>query len=163
VPGEGRHKGRLGAVLVEAVDGTRFSVGTGFSDAERAAPPALSSVITYRYQELSTAGVPRFPSYVGVRDDVRMPPPAPAPPPVATSAPKPASAATGKGRRFELSDGTSNKFWEVAVGGTEMTVTFGRIGAAGQSKTKSFASEGAATAEAKKLIEEKTAKGYREV
>jgi DNA ligase 1 len=161
LPGEGRHKGRLGALLVEAADGTRFSVGTGFSDAERASPPAMGSVITYRYQELSTAGVPRFPSYVGVRDDVRMPPP---PPPVAASAPKPApAAAAGKGRRFELSDGTSNKFWEVAVGGTEMTVTFGRIGSAGQSKTKSFASEGAATAEAKKLMEEKTAKGYREV
>jgi DNA ligase 1 len=163
LPGDGRHKGRLGALLVEAVDGTRFSVGTGFSDAERAAPPALGSVITYRYQELSTAGVPRFPSYVGVRDDVRLPPPSAAPPPVATSAPKLAPAAPGKGRRFELSDGTSNKFWEVAVGGTEMTVTFGRIGAAGQSKTKSFASEGAAAAEAKKLIDEKTAKGYQEV
>ena len=33
--GAGRHKGRLGALLVELADGTRFSVGTGFSDAER--------------------------------------------------------------------------------------------------------------------------------
>jgi DNA ligase-1 len=28
-------------------------------------------MITFRYQELSEAGVPRFPSYVGVRIDVR--------------------------------------------------------------------------------------------
>ncbi len=32
-------------------------------------PPALGSIITFRYQELSDDGVPRFPSYVGVRID----------------------------------------------------------------------------------------------
>jgi DNA ligase 1 len=72
LPGEGRHKGRLGALLVEMRDGTRFSIGTGFSDAERGEPPAIGAVVTFRYQELSDGGVPRFPTYVGVRDDVRM-------------------------------------------------------------------------------------------
>ena len=67
--GSGRHKGRLGAVLVEMADGTQFSVGTGFSDAERENPPAVGSLITFRYQELSEGGVPRFPSYVGMRED----------------------------------------------------------------------------------------------
>jgi DNA ligase-1 len=70
LPGAGRHKGRLGALLVEKADGTRFSVGTGFSDAERQAPPPIGAVITFRYQELSEAGVPRFPTYVGVRDEL---------------------------------------------------------------------------------------------
>jgi DNA ligase-1 len=68
-PGAGRHKGRLGALEVELRNGTRFSVGTGLSDAERENPPALGSIITFRYQELSNDGVPRFPSYVGVRID----------------------------------------------------------------------------------------------
>jgi DNA ligase-1 len=68
--GAGRHKGRLGALLVELADGTQFSVGTGFSDAEREAPPPVGSLITFRYQELSDGGVPRFPSYVGVRGDL---------------------------------------------------------------------------------------------
>ena len=67
LPGTGRHKGRLGAVLVELSDGTSFAVGTGFSDAERENPPAIGSTITFRYQELSTGGVPRFPTFVGVR------------------------------------------------------------------------------------------------
>ena len=71
--GAGRHKGRLGALLVELADGTQFSVGTGFSDAERGAPPPVGSVITFRYQELSDGGVPRFPSYVGVRRDAAWP------------------------------------------------------------------------------------------
>jgi DNA ligase-1 len=66
-PGAGRHKGRLGALLVELGDGTRFAVGTGFSDAERQDPPPVGSIITFRYQELSEGGVPRFPSYIGVR------------------------------------------------------------------------------------------------
>ncbi len=63
-PGRGRHEGRLGALVVERASGTEFSVGTGFSDAERKSPPPVGSVITFRYQELSEAGVPRFPSFV---------------------------------------------------------------------------------------------------
>ncbi|MCU0659109.1 MAG: DNA ligase [Polyangiaceae bacterium] len=72
-PGAGKHKGRLGALLVEMPDGTSFSVGTGLSDEERKNPPPIGSVITYRYQELSTGGVPRFPSFVAVREDVAFP------------------------------------------------------------------------------------------
>lgn len=68
-PGSGRHKGRLGALQVELADGTLFKVGTGLSDAERDSPPALGEIVTVRYQELTDAGVPRFPSYVGVRAD----------------------------------------------------------------------------------------------
>lgn len=74
LPGTGKHEGRLGALLVELADGTRFSIGTGFSDKERKAPPKPGTVVTFRYQELSDGGVPRFPSYVGVRDDVKWPP-----------------------------------------------------------------------------------------
>jgi len=69
VAGAGRHKGRLGALEVELRNGKRFSVGTGLSDAERETPPPVGTVITFRYQELSDDGVPRFPSYVGVRID----------------------------------------------------------------------------------------------
>ncbi len=67
--GAGRHAGRVGALEVELPDGTKFSVGTGLSDAERNDPPPIGAIITFRYQELSDDGVPRFPSYVGVRDD----------------------------------------------------------------------------------------------
>lgn len=74
VPGAGRHKGRLGALLCELPDGTRFSVGTGLSDDERRSPPPLEAIITFRYQELSEDGVPRFPSYVGVRIDAAFVP-----------------------------------------------------------------------------------------
>ena len=39
LPGKGRHAGRLGAVVVELPNGLTFSVGTGFTDAQRQSPP----------------------------------------------------------------------------------------------------------------------------
>ncbi len=68
LPGKGKHKGRLGALHVRMENGNEFSIGTGFSDAERENPPAIGSVVTYRYQELTDGGIPRFPSYVRIRD-----------------------------------------------------------------------------------------------
>ena len=70
LPGKGRHAGRLGAVVVQLPNGLTFSVGTGFTDAQRQSPPPIGSLITYRYQELTDRGVPRFPSFVRVRSDV---------------------------------------------------------------------------------------------
>jgi DNA ligase-1 len=85
--GAGRHKGRLGALFVEMAGGVRFSIGTGFSDAERENPPPVGSVVTFRYQELSDGGVPRFPVYVSPRRDEPGGPPAPLePPPASTKA-----------------------------------------------------------------------------
>jgi len=74
----------------------------------------------------------------------------------------PAPSATGV-RRFEFSEGNSNKFWEIAVNGSEVVVRFGRMGAQGQSNVKSFPGEAAAAKHAEKLIQEKTSKGYLEV
>lgn len=85
--GTGKHKGRLGSLLVELPNGIQFSVGTGLSDKERQSPPPIGAMITFRYQELSDTGVPRFPSYVGERLAIHGPP---APPPEPQSAaPKP--------------------------------------------------------------------------
>lgn len=67
VPGRGKHKGRLGALKVDW-NGTEFKVGTGFSDDQRRNPPKVGSSVTFRYQELTKDGVPRFPSFVSARD-----------------------------------------------------------------------------------------------
>lgn len=67
LPGKGRHQGRLGALLVEDADGRRFRIGTGFSDAEREKPPALGSLITYKYYGRTRRGVPRFASFIRIR------------------------------------------------------------------------------------------------
>ncbi len=73
-PGTGRHKGRLGALAVVLPDGTEFAVGTGLTDRERENPPPIGSIITFRYQELSDGGVPRFPSFVRMRPHVAASP-----------------------------------------------------------------------------------------
>lgn len=67
--GKGRHKGRVGALEVRLANGKEFSIGSGLSDKERESPPPIGTTITFRYQELSNDGVPRFPTYVGVRAD----------------------------------------------------------------------------------------------
>jgi DNA ligase-1 len=69
-PGKGRHRGRLGALICELPGGVRFAVGSGLTDAERERPPIVGSVITFRYQELTERGAPRFPTYVRHRSDV---------------------------------------------------------------------------------------------
>lgn len=69
VPGQGRHEGRLGALLVELPDGRRFRIGTGFSDIERESPPPLGATITYKYFGLTSTGLPRFASFLRIRQD----------------------------------------------------------------------------------------------
>ena len=66
-------------------------------------------------------------------------------------------------RRLELIGSGSRKFWEVSQTGNSFTVRFGRLGAAGQSQTKTCADEVAATQELQKLITAKLKKGYVEV
>jgi uncharacterized protein (TIGR02996 family) len=65
-------------------------------------------------------------------------------------------------RTFQFSDAKSHKFWNIEVSGSSFTVTYGKVGAAGQTQTKTFASADKALAEADKLIREKLKKGYKE-
>lgn len=73
LPGKGKYEGMLGALLVETHEGVRFRVGSGLSDAQRAAPPAIGSWITYRYNGLTSKGLPRFPRFVRLREAFDLP------------------------------------------------------------------------------------------
>lgn len=86
-PGRGKYAGMLGALVVERGDGLRFRIGTGFSDAQRADPPPLGSVVTYRYNGLGSNGVPRFARFLHVRHLV--PPPVSPPAAAAPRTPRP--------------------------------------------------------------------------
>ena len=68
----------------------------------------------------------------------------------------------GGTRRFEFTEDGAGKFWEISVDGSSHTVRYGKIGSAGQEKTKDFDDDDAAAADAAKLIAEKTKKGYVE-
>jgi predicted DNA-binding WGR domain protein len=66
-------------------------------------------------------------------------------------------------RRFEFSEGSSNKFWQADLQGSELLISWGKLGTSGQQQKKSFASAAAAQVELDKLVAEKTKKGYLEV
>ena len=74
IPGKGKYAGVLGALLVEmpginGKPGQRFKLGTGFSDEQRQSPPAIGSTVTYRFRGLNNGGIPRFASFMRVRED----------------------------------------------------------------------------------------------
>lgn len=64
--GKGKNSKVVGSLECEMKDGSVFFVGTGLSDEERQNPPKIGSCISYSYQELTPAGLPRFPSFRGV-------------------------------------------------------------------------------------------------
>ena len=68
VAGRGRHAGRMGALRVRSAAGVDFLLGTGFSDAERGAPPPLGSWVTFTHRGVTAEGVPRFASFLRVRE-----------------------------------------------------------------------------------------------
>lgn len=66
-PGKGKYRGLLGSLLVETSDRRRFKIGSGFSDLDRANPPPIGSLISYRYFGLTSKGIPRFASFLRIR------------------------------------------------------------------------------------------------
>lgn len=69
LPGNGKYQGLMGALEVELDNGRRFRIGTGFSDADRRDPPKLGATVTFRYRGYTATGLPRFASYLRVRND----------------------------------------------------------------------------------------------
>ncbi|MGL5359521.1 MAG: DNA ligase, partial [Shewanella sp.] len=69
VAGKGQFAGQMGALRVQTPDGRIFSLGTGFNLTQRQHPPAIGSIITYKYQGLTANGLPRFASFLRVRND----------------------------------------------------------------------------------------------
>ncbi len=63
--------------------------------------------------------------------------------------------------RYEFSEGSSNKFWEIKLDGTSFTTTYGKIGTTGQTTIKTYKTAEQAQREYDKLIAEKTKKGYQ--
>ncbi|RZL67522.1 MAG: DNA ligase [Variovorax sp.] len=69
VQGKGKHSGRMGAMVVETPEGQRFKLGGGFTDAQRDDPPAVGSLVTYRYNGTNASGLPRFARFLRIRED----------------------------------------------------------------------------------------------
>lgn len=66
--GKGKFTGLIGALHVRTSEGIEFKLGSGLSIKDRRHPPPKGSVVTFKYYGLTTAGKPRFASYLRMRD-----------------------------------------------------------------------------------------------
>lgn len=71
--GKGRFTGAVGSLRCRMECGKEFSVGSGMTDKDHRKPPKIGSIITYKFQEYTNSGSPRFPTYLGVRIDATEP------------------------------------------------------------------------------------------
>ena len=68
-PGKGKYDGMVGALLVEDAHGRHFALGSGLRDTDRARPPAVGTLVTFRYNGLTAKGTPRFARFQRVRTE----------------------------------------------------------------------------------------------
>jgi DNA ligase-1 len=70
--GTGKYTGMVGSLNVKMIvnDGEtkEFKVGSGLNDEQRKSPPAIGSMITIKYNDVTKNGIPRFPIFIGVRN-----------------------------------------------------------------------------------------------
>lgn len=71
-PGKGKYTGMVGALKVQTGEGVQFKLGSGLSDAQRQTPPPLGAWVTYRYRDITAKGVPRFATFLRVREDMDL-------------------------------------------------------------------------------------------
>lgn len=76
----------------------------------------------------------------------------------AAAAPEP--GASHSTRRYEFTEGSGGKFWEISHDAARLTVRFGKLGTIGQVQVKDLGTEADATREREKIEREKTKKGY---
>ncbi|XP_055892732.1 uncharacterized protein LOC106077233 [Biomphalaria glabrata] len=71
--GKGSNQHRCGALRCKMACGKEFSVGSGLTNKDRDHPPKIGTIITYKFQELSKGGSPRFPTFLGICIDKTEP------------------------------------------------------------------------------------------
>lgn len=72
LPGQGKHAGKLGALLVEIEEppqGRRFKLGSGLNDRQRLNPPPVGTVVTFRHRGFTADGLPRHATFWRVRPE----------------------------------------------------------------------------------------------
>jgi DNA ligase-1 len=52
--------------VAQLQDGTEFRISSGLTDVLRRDPPKIGTLVTFKFQELTDGGVPRFPSFLRV-------------------------------------------------------------------------------------------------
>jgi DNA ligase-1 len=66
--GQGKYESMIGSLSCRMKDMQVIDVGSGLSDHQRAVPPKIGAIITFKYYGLTSKGKPRFPVFLHVRD-----------------------------------------------------------------------------------------------
>ncbi len=62
--------GRMGALVVrDLATGVEFKIGTGFDAADRDKSWAIGTIVKYKHFAIGAKDKPRFPTYIGLRED----------------------------------------------------------------------------------------------
>ena len=65
--GHGKLRGLMGSVTCTMDNNVTFKIGSGFTLEERKNPPAIGTVVTFKYKEMTKYGKPRFPVFLRKR------------------------------------------------------------------------------------------------
>ncbi len=67
--GHGKYQNMMGSVTCRMDNNITFKIGSGFTIQERKNPPPIGSLITFKFQEFTKYGKPRFPVFLRIRTD----------------------------------------------------------------------------------------------
>lgn len=69
IAGKGKYTTMMGSLLVETQEGLQFRIGSGFTDLQRSKPPEIGKTITFTYHGKTLKGIPKFASFLRVREE----------------------------------------------------------------------------------------------
>ena len=66
--GNGKYNGQIGAIKCQLFNKIEFKIGSGMDDKFRKNPPKIGTIVTFKYQNITKYGKPRFPVYLRIRE-----------------------------------------------------------------------------------------------
>jgi len=67
--GKGKYLDKVGAIICQLPNQIKFKIGSGMDDNFRNNPPKIGTNITFKYQNFTKYGKPRFPVYLRIREN----------------------------------------------------------------------------------------------
>ncbi len=68
--GKGKYKDKVGAIICKMENKVIFKIGSGLSDKFRTNPLKIGTIVTFKYQNITKNGKPRFPVYLRIKDNI---------------------------------------------------------------------------------------------
>ncbi len=66
--GSGKYKNLVGSLSCKTQNGSVIKIGSGLNEKQRANPPKIGAIITFKHYGLTSKGNPRFPIFLRIRE-----------------------------------------------------------------------------------------------